>query len=53
MHEERNSTRTRRIFVGKLDGRRLLEIPRRRWEDNSKTNLKETAYVGVDWTRVT
>jgi hypothetical protein len=50
---ERNSTRTRRIFDGKLEGRRVLEIPRRRWEDNIKMNLKVTTFVAVDWTRVT
>jgi len=30
-----------RVLVGKPEGRRPLERPRRRWEDNIKTNLQE------------
>jgi hypothetical protein len=41
---ERNSTY--RIFIGEPEGKRLLEIPRHRWEDNIKMNLKETACEG-------
>jgi hypothetical protein len=28
-----------RALVGKPEGRRLLEKPRRRWEDNTKMDL--------------
>jgi hypothetical protein len=30
-----------RVLVGKLEGKRPLERPRRRWEDNIKINLQE------------
>jgi hypothetical protein len=30
-----------RILVGKPEGKSPLEIPRRRWEDNSKMNIQE------------
>ena len=29
------------ILVGKLEGKRPLGIPRHRWEDNIKMNLRE------------
>jgi hypothetical protein len=50
---ERNNTCTYRIFVRESEGRRLLEIFRRRGEDTIKLNLKETACEVVDWTHVT
>jgi ribosome biogenesis protein Nip4 len=37
------------ILVGKPEGRRPLERPRRRWEDNIKMNLREIGFVDVDW----
>jgi hypothetical protein len=36
MGEKRNAYR---IFVGKLEGKRELGRPRRRWEDNIKVDL--------------
>jgi hypothetical protein len=30
-----------RILVGKLEGKRALGRPRRRWEDNIKIDLRE------------
>jgi hypothetical protein len=33
-----------RIFVGKLEGERPLGRPRRRWEDNMKTDLPEVGW---------
>ena len=30
-----------RVFVGKPEGKRPLERPRRRWEDNIKMNRQE------------
>jgi hypothetical protein len=37
-----------RILVGKLEGKRPLERPRRRWEDNIKMDLTEIAW-DMDW----
>jgi hypothetical protein len=34
-----------RVLVGKPKGRRPLAIPRRRWEDNIKRDLKEVGFV--------
>jgi hypothetical protein len=36
------------IFVGRPDGRRPLGRPRRRWEDNIKTDLREIGFGDVD-----
>jgi hypothetical protein len=33
-----------RALVGKLEGRRPLGRPRRRWEDNIKMNLREVGW---------
>jgi hypothetical protein len=38
-----------RALVGKPDGRRPLERPRRRWEDNIKMDLREIGWGGMDW----
>jgi hypothetical protein len=37
------------ILVGKTEGRRLLGIPRRRWVDNIKLDLREIAWDDMDW----
>jgi hypothetical protein len=37
------------ILVGSPEGRRPLGRPRRRWEDNIKTDLRETGFGDVDW----
>jgi len=37
-----------RVLVGKLEGKRPLGRPRRRWEDNIKMDLREMGGVG-DW----
>jgi hypothetical protein len=37
-----------RILVGKPEGKRPLERPRRRWEDNIKIDLREIRWGGVD-----
>jgi hypothetical protein len=34
-----------RALVGKREGRRPLERPRRRWEDNIKMDLREVGCV--------
>ena len=36
-----------RVLVGKPDGRRPLEKPRGRWENNIKMDLKEVGWEGV------
>jgi hypothetical protein len=38
--------------VGKRDGRRPLDRPRRRWEDNIKMHLREMRWGGMDWIAV-
>jgi hypothetical protein len=37
------------ISVGKPERKGLLEIPRRRWVDNIKMDLRDTGWGGVDW----
>jgi hypothetical protein len=39
-----------RILVGKPEGKRPLERPRRRWVDNIKMDLREIGSSGMDWT---
>ena len=41
-------------MVGKHGGKKPLERPRRRWEDNFKVNLQEVgcgAWIGLIWLR--
>jgi hypothetical protein len=43
------------VLVGKPEGRRPLERPRRRWEDNIKMDLKEVecrVWTGSIWLRI-
>jgi hypothetical protein len=37
------------ILVGKPDGKRPLERPRRRWVENIKMDLREIVWVDTDW----
>jgi hypothetical protein len=37
-----------KIFVGKPEGKRPLERPIRRWEDNIKFDLREIGWGGMD-----
>jgi hypothetical protein len=39
------------ILVGRPEGKRPLERPRRRWEDNIKMDLREIEFGDVDWIR--
>jgi hypothetical protein len=47
MVEKRNAYR---ILVGKPEGKRLLEISRRRLVDNIKMGHRKIGGGGVDWT---
>jgi hypothetical protein len=38
-----------RILVGKLEGKRPLGRPRRKWVDNIKMDLGEIEWDGTDW----
>jgi hypothetical protein len=46
MGEKRNAYRT---LVGKPEGKRPLDRPRRRWMYNIKMDLRERAWNGMDW----
>jgi hypothetical protein len=37
-----------RVLVGRPEGKRPLERPRRRWEDNIKMDFRETGIDGVN-----
>jgi ribosome biogenesis protein Nip4 len=37
------------VFVGRPDGKRPLERPRRRWEDNIEMDLQEVGRGNMDW----
>ena len=42
-----------RILVGKLEGKKPLGRPRRRWEDNIKMDLRNVGCGGMDWIELT
>ncbi|KAJ4439888.1 hypothetical protein ANN_08017 [Periplaneta americana] len=46
MGESRNAYR---VLVGRPEGRRPLGMPRRRWEDNIKMDLRGVGYDDRDW----
>jgi hypothetical protein len=46
MVEKRN---VYKIFVGKPEGKRPLERPRRGWVDNIKMDLREIEWDGMYW----
>jgi hypothetical protein len=37
------------ILVGKYERKRPLGRPRHRWEDNTRMDLREVGWEGVDW----
>jgi hypothetical protein len=41
------------VFVGKPEGKRPLERPRHRWENNIKMDLQEVGCVCMDWIELT
>jgi hypothetical protein len=38
-----------RVLVGRTEGRRLLERPRHRWEDNIKMDFRDMGWGSMDW----
>jgi hypothetical protein len=46
MGEKRN---TYRLLVGKVEGKRPLGRPRRRWVDSIRMNLLELGWGDVEW----
>jgi hypothetical protein len=46
---QKPATGTYRILVGRPEGKRPLERPRRRWENNIKLNLREIEIDGGNW----
>jgi hypothetical protein len=38
-----------RFLVGRPEGKRPLERPKRRWEGNIKMGLRETGIDGANW----
>jgi hypothetical protein len=46
MGEKRNAYR---LLVGKLEGKKPLGRPRRRWVDNIRMDLGEVGWGDVDW----
>jgi hypothetical protein len=38
-----------KILVGKPEGKRTLERPRRRWDDNIRMDLRRIRWGGMDW----
>ena len=38
-----------RFMVGRPEGKRPLERPKHRWEDNTKIDLKEVGCGGMEW----
>jgi hypothetical protein len=46
MEEGRN---VYRVLMGKSEGKKPLERPRRRWEDGIKMDLREIVWGGAEW----
>ena len=42
-----------RVLVGKPEGKTPLGRPRRRWENNIKTDLQEVGCTSMDWIELT
>jgi hypothetical protein len=45
--------KSRNVLVGKLEGKRPLGRPRRRWEDNIKMDLQKVGGGRGDWKELT
>jgi hypothetical protein len=42
-----------RVLVGRLEGKRPLGRPRRRWENNIKLDVREIGIDGANWIQLT
>jgi hypothetical protein len=40
------------VLVRRHEGKRQLENPKSRWEDNIKLDLQEVGWGGMDWTHL-
>jgi hypothetical protein len=49
MEEVRNASK---ILIGKSEGKRPLERPRRRWAGNIAMGVRDIEWKGVDWIHV-
>jgi hypothetical protein len=49
MGEER---KVYKVLVGKLEGKRPLGRPRRKWEDGIRMDLRQIGWERVDWIRL-
>jgi hypothetical protein len=49
MGEER---KVYKVLAGKLERKRPLGRPRRRWKDGIRMDLREIGWEGVDWIRL-
>jgi hypothetical protein len=50
-HGKMRNTNT--VLVGKLEAKRPLGRPKRRWEDSIKMDLREVGLSGMDWINLT
>jgi hypothetical protein len=41
-----------RVLVGKPEGKRILERPKRRWKDGIKMDLREIGWGCVEWSHL-
>jgi hypothetical protein len=41
-----------RVLLGRLEGKRPLGRPRRRWEDEMRKDLGEIGWGGVEWIKL-
>jgi hypothetical protein len=47
--KDRRDEKYKPTSVGKPEGKRSLGIPKRRWEDNIRMDLREIVWEVVDW----
>jgi hypothetical protein len=49
MREER---KLYKVVVGKPEGKKPLGIPRRKWEDGTRMDLRETGWEDAEWVQL-
>jgi hypothetical protein len=55
LHAWERTEKMYKVFMGKPEGKRSLERPKRRWEDGIRIDLRETGlgvWIGLDWLRI-